>query len=149
MRWLSSLSLSFKLPFVLTLVVVIVAATIGLAMIDRDRQRLREALEEKALLLTRSIAATAPESLLRGDSWTLYKTLRQITKRSDKSALLTAMILDPKGHVVAHIYPALFPVGLPVADPNSPAGHRVQAELKMREPGVLDGPGLVEGFAPI
>ena len=149
MRWLSSLSLSFKLPFVLTLVVVIVAATIGLAMIQRDRQRLREALEEQALLLTRSIAATAPEPLLRGDSWTLYKTLRQVTKRSDKTVLLTAMILDSKGRVIAHIYPALFPIGLPAADQNSPTGQRVQAELNMREPGVFDGPGFVEGFAPI
>jgi len=149
MRWLSSLSLSFKLPFVLTLVVVIVAATIGMAMIERDRQRLREALEGQALLLTRSIAATAPEPLLRGDSWTLYKTLRQITRKSDKSDLLTAMILDPNGRVIAHIYPALFPIGLPAADPNSPAGRRVHAELKMREPGVFDEPGLVEGYAPI
>ena len=47
MRLLSSLSLSFKLPFVLSLVVAAVAAMIGLAMVDRDRERLRENCEEE------------------------------------------------------------------------------------------------------
>lgn len=42
MHLLSSLSLTFKLPFVLSIIVTIVAATIGIAMVERDRQRLRD-----------------------------------------------------------------------------------------------------------
>ena len=80
MRFLSSLSLSFKLPFVLSLVVSVVAATIGLVMVDRDRQRLRDELRGRALLLARTVAVTAAEPLVRGDSWALYKSLRQITQ---------------------------------------------------------------------
>jgi hypothetical protein len=51
MRFLSSLSLSFKLPFVLSLVVSVVAATIGLVLADRNRQSLHDELQGRALLL--------------------------------------------------------------------------------------------------
>ena len=54
MRFFSSLSLSFKLPFVLSIIVATVAGTIGVAMVSRDRQRLREELRTKALLLAHS-----------------------------------------------------------------------------------------------
>lgn len=152
MRLLSSLSLSFKLPFVLSIIVATVAATIGVAMVDRDRQRLREELRGKALLLARSVAVTAPEPLLRGDSWTLYKALRQITQGAHgarETTLRTAMVLDPDGRVLAHIHPALFPIGLPAVDDDSAERSRLQAELAMRQPGVLDGPGFIEGVAPV
>ena len=152
MRFLSPVTLAFKLSVVLSLIVAGVAAVIGGAMIDRDRQFLREALRGKALLLARSIAVTAAEPSLRGDSWTVYKMLREITKGSDsagETTLLTAMVLDSEGRVVAHLYPALFPIGLPVAAANSPESRRLQTELAMTTPRVLDGDGFVEGVAPV
>ena len=111
--------LAVKLPFVLTLVVVMVAATIGAAMISLDRHRLREALSDKALTIGRSIAVVAPEPLLRGDSWSLYKALRQITQdqvRDRASTLLTALVLDTEGRVMAHVDPARNPIGPKIAD---------------------------------
>lgn len=152
MRLLSSLSLTFKLPFVLSIIVAVVAATIGIAMVERDRQRLRDELTARALLLARTVAVTAPEPLLRGDSWTIHKMLRQITQGPDgarEKSLVTAMILDPGGLVLAHLYPAMFPIGLPAVDDDSPERPRLQAELAMREPGAFDGPGFIEGVAPI
>ena len=53
------LSLSIKLPLVLSIVVAAVAATIGITMVDRDRQRLREELNGHAVLLARTVAAIA------------------------------------------------------------------------------------------
>jgi two-component system, NtrC family, sensor kinase len=106
MRFLSSLSLAFKISLVLSLIVAAVAAAIGGAMVDRDRQFLRQELRGKALLLARSVAVTAPEPLLRGDSWTLYKMLRQLTQGPDgarETALVAAMVLDPEGRVLAHL----------------------------------------------
>jgi len=152
MRFLSSLSLAFKLSVVLSLIVAGVAAAIGGAMVDRDRQRLREELRGKALLLARSVAVTAPEPLLRGDSWTLYKMLRQLTQGPDgarETALVAAMVLDPEGRVLAHLYPALFPIGLPLMADNSPERPRLQAELAMRDSGIFDGEGFIEGVAPV
>lgn len=152
MRILSSLSLAFKLSVVLSLVVAGVAAAIGAAMVDRDRNRLRDELKAKAFLLARSLAVTAPEPLLRGDSWTLYKTLREITRGSDRAretTHVTAMILDSKGRVLAHIYPALFPIGLPLLSEHSTERPHLQAELQMTDPAVFDGQGFIEGVAPV
>jgi signal transduction histidine kinase len=152
MRLLSPLSLSIKLSIVLSLIVAGVATTIGGAMVYRDRQLLRDELRGKALLLARSVAVTALEPLLRGDSWTLYKMLRQITQGPEgarERTLITAMILDPEGRVLAHLYPALFPIGLPLLADNSPERPRLQSELAMKDSGVLDGDGFIEGMAPV
>jgi two-component system NtrC family sensor kinase len=152
MRFLSSLSLSFKLPFVLSLVVSIVATTIGLVMADRDRQMLRDELRGRALLLARTVALIAAEPLVRGDSWALYKSLRQITQApqvGQETTVVTAMVLDSQGRVMAHIYPAFFPIGLPAQSEDSPEGRRLQSELTWSQPGVFDGAGFIEGAAPV
>lgn len=152
MRFLSSLSLAFKLAVVLSLIVAGVAAAIGGAMIDRDRQRLREGLREKALLLARSVAVITPEPLLRDDHWALYKTLREITRgpyHAPEVTLVTAMILDPEGRVLAHLFPALYPIELPLLSDDSPERPRLLAELGMKESTVLDGEGFIEGVSPI
>ncbi len=136
MRFLSSLSLAFKLSVVLSLIVAGVAAAIGSAMVGRDWQRLHEGLSGRAFLLARSVAVTAPEPLLRGDSWTLYKVLRQLTSGPDAAhepTLVAAMILDPEGRVLAHLNPALYPIGLPLLADNSPERPRLQSELAMKE----------------
>lgn len=149
---LSSLSLSIKLPLVLSIVVAAVAATIGVAMVERDRQRLREELSGRAILLARTVAAVAPEPVLRGDTWTLFKSLRQIANGPDdarKTSLVTAMVLDPQGRVLAHLQPAQYPVGLPVMGDDSPERPRLQAELAARTPSVFEGPGFMEGVAPV
>lgn len=149
---LSSLSLSIKLPLVLSIVVAAVAATIGIAMVERDRQRLREELNGRAVLLARTVAAVAPEAVLRGDTWSLFKALRQIAQGPDdarETTLVTAMVLDPHGRVLAHLQPAQFPIGLPVMSEDSPERPRLQAELAARTPGVFEGPGFMEGVAPV
>jgi signal transduction histidine kinase len=146
------LSLSIKLPLVLAIVVAAVAATIGVAMVNRDRQHLREELHGRAVLLARTVAAIAPEPVLRGDSWTLYKSLRQSVRGPESArekALITAMVLDPQGRVLAHLEPAAFPIGLPVMRPDSPEWPRLQAELVARVPDVFEGEGFVEGVAPV
>jgi two-component system NtrC family sensor kinase len=152
MRVLSSLSLALKLSLVLSLIVAAVAAAIGSAMVDRDRQRLREELRGKALLLARSVAVTAPEPLLRDDTWTLYKMLRELTQDpagGGEPTLVAAMVLDQQGRILAHINPALFPIGLPLLADDSLERPRLQAELGMKAPAVFDGEGFVDGAAPV
>lgn len=152
MRFLSSLSLSLKLPFVFSLVVAVVAATIGLVMADRDRQMLRDEVRSRALLLARTVAVTAAEALVRGDSWALYKSLRQITQAPEaghETRVVTAMVLDMQGRVQAHIYPTFYPIGLPVLSEESSEGQRISSELTLRGPDVFDGAGFVEGAAPV
>jgi len=152
MRFLSSLSLSFKFPLILSLAVASVTAGIGTVMINRDHRLLRQQLQEHSVLLARSISVTATEPLLRGDTWTLYKNLRQITQGAgivNDLSVITAMILDMDGLVLAHIYPALFPIGLPAVADDSPERPRLLAELTMRVPSTFDGPGFIEGVAPV
>ncbi len=144
--------LAFRLSAVLSLIIAGVAVVIGGAMIDRDRRFLREDLRGKALVLARSIAVTAAEPSLRGDSWTVYKTLREITNGFDgarETTLVTAMVLDSEGRVVAHLYPALFPIGLPVATNDLSERQRLESELTLTTPSVVDGPGFIEGVAPV
>lgn len=151
MRFLASLSLAFKLALVLSLIVAGVAATIGGAMVDRDRERLEEELRSKAVLIARSVAMTAPEALLRSDTWTLYKMLRQLTQGPDGMAdpsLLFAMVLDSQGRVLAHTNPAMFPVGLPLSEEPS-KGVRIPVELANKEPSVSFGDQYIEASAPI
>lgn len=152
MRFFSALSLSFKLPFVLSLVVSVVAATIGLVMADRDRQMLRDELRSRALLLARTVAVTAAEPLVRGDSWALYKSLRQITQAPEvghETKVITAMVLDAQGRVQAHIYPTFYPIGLPALSEDTLEGRRIGSELTLQEPGTFDGAGFVEAAAPV
>ena len=152
MRPLSSLSLSFKLPFVFSIIVASVAATIGVAMVIQDRHRLRDELREKALLLARSVAVTAKEPVLRGDYWTLYKVLHGITQGAEGShetTLIRAMILDPEGRVLANVDPTHFPIGLPAVPDSSPEYPRLQSELALHQPKVFDETEFFEGVAPV
>lgn len=114
-RW----SLMLKIPLTVIVMVVGVAVTIGAVIVAQDRVRLRAELENKALLLTRAVAATTQEAVLRGDHWTLYQNLRTIARRmpvgNDPDMVLTAMVLDVEGRVLAHLDPANNPLGLPLA----------------------------------
>ena len=78
--------------------------------------------------------------------------LREITNGFDgarETTLVTAMVLDLEGRVVAHLYPALFPIGLPVATNDLSERQRLESELTLTTPSVLDGPGFIEGVAPV
>jgi two-component system, NtrC family, sensor kinase len=152
MRFLSSQSLAFKLSAILGLVVAVVAVAIGGAMINRERQYLRDDLKEDVMFLTQTVALTAPELVLRDDSWTLYKTLRDIVKGPDSvhhATVVTAMVLDPEGRILAHIYPALFPIGTPLFSENSSEQLRFQSELGTTSSGIFEGQNFIEGNRPI
>ena len=152
MQQRASLPLSVKLPLVLSLLVVTVAGTIGAAMISQDRQRLREALQDKSLILGRSIAVVAPEPLLRGDSWALYKSLRQITQEQERdrsSELLSAMVLDTEGRVMAHTDPARFPIGQPISDESASEAQLRSNVIASRQSAFVEGPGFIEMILPV
>jgi two-component system NtrC family sensor kinase len=152
MRRFSSLGLALKLPIVFSVVVATVAATIGVAMAIQDYHRLGDELRAKAVLLVRSVAVTATEPVLRNDYWTLYKSLQGITQGTvglPGTIVIRATILDPKGHVLADIDPARHPIGSPAVPETSADYPRLQSELAIRQPEVLDGPGFLEAVAPL
>ena len=103
--------LSIKLPLTITAVVTIVGFMIGAFMVAQNWSRLHEALGEKALLLSESVATIAPKAMLRKDYWALYVNLRNITRQQKE--IVTAMILDTDGIVQAHLQPADNPLGMP------------------------------------
>lgn len=121
-------SLSVTFPVAITAIVASVGFTIGAAVIVQDWFRFREALEEKALLLARSIAISTPEAILQNDSWALFTTIRKIAARTPDglrdTRVLSAMVLDPDGVILAHLDPAAHPVGLMLSS-DSAAEQRV------------------------
>ena len=151
-------SLSVKFPVAITAIVASVGFTIGAAVILQDWLRFREALEEKTLLLARSVAISAPEAILQNDSWALYKTLRKMASRTPDSLrdtrILSGMLLDPQGVILAHLDPALHPIGL-VASPNDPSEKRIlEKALSLENATVLHGGNFynetfMEGVVPV
>lgn len=143
-------SLTVKIPLTITVVAVGVAVTIGVAMIVHDRARFQAALEDNVLLKARAVAATAPEALLRGDSWSLYQSLKQVavpaSHESQLSAVTTGMVLDAEGRVMAHLDPANNPLGLPFRPEDGVERELLDRALSARNPLVLSGAKKKEGF---
>lgn len=147
-------SLLAKLPLTITAVTAAVAFTIGIAIITQERSRLEASIEERALVLGRAIAATASEAAVSNDYWAVYKTLRQMTARSAGGArdarILTAMVLDPDGRVIAHLDPGIHPLGRRISEQNPAEGALLRRALEMRTTSVIHGgAGFIEGVVPI
>jgi len=159
MTWfnLSSRGLSFKLALTITAVVAGVAFTIGVVIVTVDWQQFDKELENKSLLLAHSVSVTAAEDILRNDHWSLFKSLKLMAQKGPgelrETTILTAMIIDPNGLVLAHLKPDKNPLGLPLAHDNKLEDQLLTAVRKMRKPGVLSGGfghrGFVEGVSPI
>jgi len=161
-------SLSVKFLVIITIIVAGVGFTIGAAVIFQDWFRFREVLEEKAMLLARSIAVLAPDAILQNDSWSLHKNLRKMTSRTPnlrKMAsrtpgdmrdirILSGMILDPEGHILAHLDPASHPIGLKL-DPKTEFEKKLyKMVLETPESGIIHGGNwindpFVEGVVPV
>ena len=149
--------LSVKFALTITAVVAGVAFTIGAVIVTLDWQRFQRELENKALLLAHSVAVTAPEDILQNDYWSLYKSLKnmanQIPGGTQDTRVLTGMIQNPNGIVLAHLNPNENPLGkLPVR--SSKIETRLfNAALEVRKPTVLTSgigaSGFLEGVAPI
>jgi signal transduction histidine kinase len=152
-----SWSLSVKIPLTHSVMVVSVALTIGLVVVAQARVQFREELEKKALLLARDIATAAPEAILRNDYWTLYNALKQTAShmpaRIGEPRLLSGMVLDVEGRVLAHLDPMSHPLGLAL-DPTDEAERRLLDDaLKTLTPSVITGSArdsdFIEGVVPI
>lgn len=159
MTWFnfSSKSLSVKLALTITTVVAGVAFTIGAVIVSMDWRQFDDELENKSLLLAHSVSVTAAEDILRNDHWSLFKSLKQMAQKGpddpNKTTIITAMILDPQGVVLAHLRPNENPLGLPLALSNKTEERLLQSVKKMRSPGVLKGGfgggAFLEAVAPI
>ncbi len=121
-------TLGLQFPLTVVAIVAGVGFTIGAVMVHQDWARIRLSLEEKALLLARSVAVVSSEAILR------------------------AMILDTEGRVLAHLYPGEHPVGLPLAPVDESDKALMAQALRSAGPRVIDdvrGDRFVEGIAPV
>lgn len=152
-----SWSLSVKFPLMITAVVTGAAVVIGVAVVAQYRQHLERALEEKALLLARATSATAAEAILRQDYWSLYLNLKQTATRASGGGqdthVLTGMVLDAEGRVLAHLDPRHHPLGLPTSPKGTAERQLLATALKTQTPslqsGRVGGQEFVEGVVPI
>ena len=149
--------LSVKFALTITAVVAGVAFTIGAVIITLDWQRFQRELENKALLLAHSVAVTAPEDILQSDYWSLYKSLKnmvsQIPGGMQDTHILTGMIQDPNGIVLAHLNPNDNPLGMHPVHPNDLETRLFAAAGEVRSPTILSSGigegGFLEGVVPI
>ena len=155
---LRPLSLSVKFALATTLVVAGVAFTIGAVIVVQDWQRFHTELEDKVLLLARSVAVTAPEAILRNDYWSLYRSLKNMVEPETgdirATRIVTAMILDSDGRVLAHIQPRKHPLRLALEPANEDEARLLKAATAARSPTVLGGGGVgkdgyLEGVIPL
>ncbi len=146
-----SWGLSFKFALAITSVVAGVAFTIGAVIVVQDWQRFHKELEERALLLARSVAVTAPEAILRNDSWFLYQSLKKMADRNpgemQYTQVVTAMILDPNRRTLAHLDARNNPLGLRLAPADDEEGRLLEAATSAQKAKVLEGGGVgAKGF---
>ncbi|CAA6603655.1 Signal transduction protein [Rhodospirillaceae bacterium LM-1] len=150
-------SLSVKLPLTITAVVVGVAITVGMAIVVQERDRIRENLEEKALVIARGVAGVAYEAVLRSDYWGLYKSLQSMTAPTDPSdnstSILGGMVLDTEGRVLAHLNPEANPVGMPLLGANPEQRKWLREVLEVNAPHIHisrnEKGGYVESIVPV
>ncbi len=150
--------LAMKLSLVITVVVTAVGFMIGAVTIAQDWKRFQDVLGEKALLLSASIAITAPKAMLRKDSWSLYISLKNMASQvpgvSVHDEILSAMILDPEGTIQAHLRPADNPMGLPFFAENEIEKRLYEQAMNAKSPMVLGSGGFSkkgfrEGIVPL
>lgn len=152
-----SWSLSVKFALTITAVVAGVAFTIGAVIVAQDWRRFHHDLGEKSLLLARSVAVTAPEHILRNDTWGLYQSLKRMALRDPGGLhdirIVTAMILDPRGNVLAHLQPSQHALGLLYQPSGEPDSRLLEKALEVRIPTVLAGgageTGFLDGVVPL
>ena len=152
-----SWSLAFKVPFTHTVMILGVALTIGIVVVAQAWVQFREELEDKALLMARDVAAVAPEAILRNDYWALYNTLRQkashMPARIGQPRLLSGMVLDVEGRVLAHLDPVNHPLGLVLAPTDAAERRLLDDAMKTPTPSVLMGGSgdsdFIESIVPI
>ncbi len=150
-------SLSVKLPLTITAVVVGVAITVGMAIVVQERDRIRENLEEKALVIARGVAGVAYEAVLRNDYWGLYKSLISMTAPTESSenppGILGGMVLDTDGRVLAHMNPETNPVGMPLLAANPEQRKWLREVLETNAPHIHTAQGekgeYVESIVPV
>ncbi len=153
-----SWNLSVKFVLTLTAVVAGVGFTIGAVIVAQDWRRFHNDLAEKALLLGRSVAMVAPRAVLQSDYWALYKSLANLSLNSSEglgtTRILSAMILDPDGRVLAHTDPSAHPLRLPFAAPDPDEQRLYEQAVSATRATVLSrsgiGPGgFLEGVVPL
>lgn len=149
----SAWSLSVKLPLIVCLVVVGVAAIVAAGVIRRDQEELHQALSDKALLLALWVGASVADPMLHNDNWATYRLLRQVAVKglAGEAEVLTAMALDLDGRVVAHLQPGRNPIGLPLSVRGDAETHLLAQSLGAQAPITLeDAKGrFIEGVVPV
>ncbi len=159
MTLLSPRSWGFSVKVALTITAMVsgVAFTIGAAIVTLDWQRYHRDLEEKVLLLAHSVAIAAPEAILRSDYWLLYKSLKKMAAQGPgdipRTPIVTAMIIDPEGMVLAHLQPSDNPLGMPHTHSDEEEARLLEASKAARSPTVIDSvignDWVLEGVVPV
>lgn len=111
LRW----SLGEKLSASLCVVVFGVALLISFFVIVHAERALDAELQKRGVNIVQSLARLSAEPILQDDLWGLYKVVRDIVQGGpgslSENVVVYAMVLGPRGEVLAHSDPARFPIG--------------------------------------
>jgi two-component system NtrC family sensor kinase len=150
--------LAIKLSLIITIVVAVVGFMIGAVMLMHNWKHFHDDLGEKALLLSETVAITTPKAMLHRDYWSLYQSLKNTISRrpgtKESHEVITAMILNAKGEIQAHLHPAENPMGLPFSPSSTLEQDLLQQAMSARKPivisrGGFSKTGFQEGIVPL
>ena len=150
-------SLAVKFPLTIIAVVAGVGFTIGAIDTAQHAERFRQHVSAEALLRARAIAGLAPEAILRNDYWGLYKAVRSAFREDPagmdrQDQVLSVMILDPRGRVLAHSDPSSQPIGSAVAPLEGAGIESIEEALRLDAPRIFSYPeasGFVDAAVPL
>jgi two-component system, NtrC family, sensor kinase len=151
-------SLAVKLSLSFVSIITGVGFMIGIIVVFQDWIRFNKALEQKALLLSEFVAITTPRAILRNDYWTMHQRIKHLAEKQNKhensNAVVTAMILDEKGRVQAHLHPEKNPIGLVYSPTDAHEKNFYKLSMQTKSPMVISHGGFTdrgfkEGIVPL
>lgn len=134
---LQNLSYRIKTPLAMSLVIVVAALVVAIALTWQSYRQARDSFVRHGQALGKTLARTLRPAMLHDDTWQAYEILRTPLDRADdpKQVLI---LLDNRGRIFAASDPRRFPVLQTFVDPADNALPLVHS-LKQKTAVVLEG----------
>jgi len=148
-RW----TIGTKLAATFVAVICAVALLISVSMITHERRALDAELRQRGVNLAQNLARLSVDLVLQDDLWRLYTVARDIVQAPGATVpaaqdriVLYAMVVTPRGELLAHSDPARFSVGEPLP-PDSLTGAALGATDVLIQPVVTQTDALIYDIA--
>ncbi|EJC61964.1 periplasmic sensor signal transduction histidine kinase [Alcaligenes faecalis subsp. faecalis NCIB 8687] len=139
----SRLSFRYKVPLALAAAIVVTEVVVGSTLVHMSYSGMVRDMQASAADLSRVLALSIREPLIRDDVWRVYEALRMpIDAREADSGLQDVIVLDREGSVFAASDPRRFPVLDPLQHMPANVRHAISQLNHVSGSLYFDFPGL-------